>query len=156
MPHQPASRSAVARSLPWFHADEWDLLVRLPGRVLLAAAAGRSGTAPTVAGGLAGLDAIASGRTSASDLVARIVGEIYAEQLGEGDPTEFTDPRSGIASVLADCRAAARTLQRRASAEDAAAYRDWLVDVAAAVRAGTALPPAAPRLLLDLTLALTV
>jgi hypothetical protein len=134
---------------------EWDLLVGLPGRVLIAAttvAPDRSSHGvPEV---LAGIDAIAAGRTSASRLVSDIVSVIFAEQLGEGDPWEFVDPRSGIANVLAECRTAARTLENRISSTDAAAYRAWLIDIATTACAGT--QPAERRFLADLTLALTV
>jgi hypothetical protein len=48
------------------------------------------------------IEAIAAGSASPSRLVSDIVAVIYAEQLGEGDPWEFADPRSGIVNVLAD------------------------------------------------------
>lgn len=158
MPHQRGSRSTVALSFP---PAEWDLIVRLPGRVLVAATAvERDNIGHTVAEGIAGIEAIASGRASPSRLLRDVVAAIYAEQVGDGDPYEFAEPRSGIASVLADCRVAARALARRAPAEDAAAYRNWLVDIAATVcsanRAEGCATPAERRFLADLSLALTV
>jgi hypothetical protein len=89
-----------------------------------------------------------------------VVAAIYAEQAGDGDPREFADPRSGIASVLADCWVAARTLEKGASGADAAAYRHWLVDIAVTVCSATRVEgrttPAERRFLADLSLALTV
>jgi hypothetical protein len=158
MAYHTASRSTVA---PSFSPTEWDLLVRLPGRVLIAATT----VAPDqsrrgVPERLAGIDAIAAGRASPSRLVSDIVAVIYAEQLGDGDPGEFADPRSGIANVLAECRTAARTLENRVSDADAVAYRAWLIDIAtiacAGVRGGAATQPAEWRFLADLALALTV
>jgi hypothetical protein len=156
MPRHPASRSTVALSFP---PAEWDLIVQLPGRVLIAATAvERDSVRHTVAEGLAGIEAIAAGRASSSRLLRDVVAAIYAEQVGDSDPREFTDPRSGIASVLADCRVVARTLQRRAA--DADAYRDWLVDIAvtvcSATRVAGRMTPAERRFLADLSLALTV
>ncbi|MCW2642130.1 MAG: hypothetical protein JWP76_4436 [Dactylosporangium sp.] len=158
MSHHPASRSTIAMSFP---PAEWDLLVRLPGRVLIAATAvERDSVRHTVAEGLAGMEAIAAGRASPSRLLRDVVAAIYAEQAGDGDPREFADPRSGIASVLADCWVAARTLEKGASGADAAAYRHWLVDIAVTVCSATRVEgrttPAERRFLADLSLALTV
>jgi hypothetical protein len=154
MAYHTASRSTVA---PSFSSAEWDLLVRLPGRVLIAATT----VAPDqsrrgVPEGLAGIEAIATGRTSASRLISDIVAVIFAEQLGEGDPWEFADPRSGIANVLVECRVAARTLENRVSSTDAAAYRAWLIDIATTACAGAPAQPVERRFLVDLALALTV
>jgi hypothetical protein len=158
MPHHPTSRSAVAPSFP---QAEWDLLVSLPGRVLIAATlVERDRLTHTVTEGLAGIEAIAAGRASPSRLLRDVVATIYAEQVDDTDPREFADRRSGIASVLADCRTAARTLERRATCGDGAAYRDWLVDIAvtvcSATRAGGRMTPVERRFLADLSLALTV
>jgi hypothetical protein len=158
MSHHPASRSTIAMSFP---PAEWDLLVRLPGRVLIAATAvERNSARHTVAEGLAGIEAIAAGRASPSRLLRDVVAAIYAEQAGDSDPREFADPRSGIASVLADCRVGARTLEKRACGTDAVAYRDWLVDIAVTVCSATRVEgrttPAEQRFLADLSLALTV
>ncbi|GAA1805351.1 hypothetical protein HC028_03555 [Planosporangium flavigriseum] len=144
-----------------FPQAEWDLIVRLPGRVLIAATViERDSVRHTVAESLAGIEAIAAGRASPSRLLRDVVAAIYAEQAGDTDPGEFADPRSGVASVLADCRVAARTLERRASAADAAAYRDWLTDIAVTVcsvaRVEGRMTAAERRFLVDLSLALTV
>jgi hypothetical protein len=154
-------RASPSVTAPSFSSSEWDLLVRLPGRVLVAAtSAERDSARRTVAECLAGVDAIAAGRSSHIPLLQEIVAAIYSEQVGDHDPLEFADPRSGIASVLADCRAAARTLERRVLNADATAYRDWLVDIAVSVcsaaRPGSRVTPAERRFLADLALALTV
>jgi hypothetical protein len=158
MSHHPASRSTIAMSFP---PAEWDLLVRLPVRVLIAATAvERNSVGHTVAEGVAGIEAIAAGRASPGRLLRDVVAAIYAEQAGDSDPREFADPRSGIASVLADCWVGVRTLERRACTAEAAAYGDWLVDIAVTVCCATRgqgrVTPAERRFLADLSLALAV
>lgn len=134
-PSQPTpSRSSITTALR-FTPAEWDLLVRLPRRVLIAAtSAERDSAKHTVAEGLAGIEAIAAGRASPSRLVHDMVAAIYAEP-DEDTPVaeEFTDTQAGIASVLVECRTAARLLTERAPAEDAAAYRGWLTGIATTV-----------------------
>jgi hypothetical protein len=128
-----------------YPADEWVLLTRLPRAVLIAATAsaaagpaGHSGPGPgsgaaspgrrrTVAEGLAGLEALAAGRFSDSDLVRAVVSAIYAE----------TDERPAVGPVLGDCRRAAVALAARADPADSAAYRQWVQHVAARVCAGS-------------------
>jgi hypothetical protein len=143
MPQHSASRSTIA---PSFANEEWDLLVGLPGRVLIAATSADPDGTGGVEAGLAGIEAIASGRARSSRLVQDVVGAIYSERTSDRLPGA-DDP----AGVLADCRAAARTLDRRASDADAAAYREWLLHIAAA--AGRV--PAVRRFQVDLLLALT-
>ena len=64
-----------------------------------------------------------------------MVAAVYAEQLADDAPTaeEFTDRPGGIARVLAECRAATRTLAATVSRADADAYRRWLIDIAVTV-----------------------
>jgi hypothetical protein len=115
-----------------FDPDEWELLVKLPGRVVVAATSAQADPPwRTVAEGLAGLDAIAAGRASASRLVRDVVTAIYAET-GE-DPPVAGKVRERTADVLAGCRSAARVLAERASREDFDAYRHWLEAIAARV-----------------------
>jgi hypothetical protein len=142
MPQHPASRSTIA---PSFAPEEWNLLVGLPGRVLIAATSADP-AGGGVETGLAGIEAIASGRARSSRLVQDVVCAIYAERISGRRPGH-DDP----AGLLADCRAAARTLDRRAPDADAAAYREWLLHIAAA--AGRL--PAVRRFQVDLLLALT-
>jgi hypothetical protein len=126
-------RSSIVSALQ-FAPAEWDLLVRLPRRVLLAAASIHDTTRHTVAEGLAGIEAIAAGRTSPSRLVRDIVAAIYAEPDDDlPGPEELTDPPARVAGVLAECRAAGWLLADRTPAADAAAYRGWLSDVAMTV-----------------------
>ena len=132
MPHQPVSRPNPTFAFP---AGEWDLLVRLPGRVLVAATSAEpDGARQTVAEGLAGIEAIAAGRASPSRLVREVVAAMYAER-DEDAPVaeEFIDAPTEIAGVLAECRAAGRTLADRVPAPDAAAYRGWLLAIAGTV-----------------------
>src|SRR5438045_6145883 len=108
-----SNRSAIRpRTEAPFRREEWELLVRLPGRVVVAATSAEPDTARrTVAEGLAGIDAIAAGRASASRLVRDVVAAIYAET-GDEAPVaeEFHDRSGGMSDVLADCRAAAAVL----------------------------------------------
>jgi hypothetical protein len=146
MPYQPASR---LRTQSPFRREEWELLVRLPGRVVIAATsavmtsdwrrfAGSAAEADrgrqTVAEGLAGIDAIAAGRFSASPLVREVVAAIY-DETGDEEPVaeEFRDRARGIAEVVAACRTGAALLAERVSREDADAYRHWLESIAARV-----------------------
>jgi hypothetical protein len=153
MPPYAASRSVAARS---FSPSEWDLLVRLPGRVLVAAVSVDADRARRgVADDLAGIEAIAAGRSSPSALVNDIVATIYAESHPEqaGEPPD-------VGAVLAGCRHATRTLDDRARGADAAGYRDWLMDIATATCAtrydDDRVGPAEWCFLADLALALTL
>lgn len=110
--------------------DEWELLVTLPRRVLMAAAAAEEADGHGAAEGIAGIEAIAAGLASPSPLVREVVASIYseshqepAELLGDGD----------MLQTLAACRYASELLSTRCSAEDAEAYRGWLLHIAAVV-----------------------
>ncbi|WP_229402765.1 hypothetical protein [Micromonospora okii] len=170
-PH-PAGRRAAPLTTAAYSAAEWDLLTGLPGRVLVAAARPattdpmRSATAdptrpatshPTrgVAAGLAGVDAVAAGRASDSDLVRAVVAAIYSRHdgacSGHEDACSGHDgahsgrdevssrldgtsaPAVDLVDLLAACRAAVRVLRRRADPADSAAYRQWVQSVAARV-----------------------
>jgi len=132
MSHQPSPRHRTDTA---FGCEEWDLLVALPGRVVIAATSAEP-DAPrrTVAEGLAGIEAIAAGRASASPLVRDVVTSIYQET--DGDPPaaeEFQDRVDGIAAVLDACRVAATVLASRTGREDADAYRHWIESIAVRV-----------------------
>ena len=126
MPNQPRSQPAALA----FDRDEWELLVTLPRRVLMAAVA----TAPVdgrhAAEGIAGIEAIASGLASSSSLVREVVGSIYAENHRE---PEHLVGDAGVVQTLAACRYASEVLAARCAPDDAAAYRDWLSHIAAVV-----------------------
>ncbi|WP_328849347.1 hypothetical protein ACQP2C_11630 [Micromonospora zamorensis] len=126
-----AGRRAAPLTTAVYSAAEWDLLTGLPGRVLVAAVApGPGRTERGVLAGLAGLDAVAAGRASDSDLVRAVVAAIYARHDGAPQPVErLTD----LVDLLAACRAASRVLGRRADPADSAAYRQWVQSVAARV-----------------------
>ncbi|MEU7971156.1 hypothetical protein AB0B48_03860 [Micromonospora sp. NPDC049089] len=126
-----AGRRAAPLTTAVYSAVEWDLLTSLPGRVLVAAAApGPDRTERGVMAGLAGLDAVAAGRASDSDLVRAVVATIYARHDGTPQPAErLTD----LVDLLAACRAVSRVLRRRADPADSAAYRQWVQSVAARV-----------------------
>jgi hypothetical protein len=150
-----------------FGRDEWDLLVKLPGRVVVAATSAEPDTSRrTVSEGLVGIDAIAAGRASASRLVRNVVGAIYEE--ADDDPPaaeEFPDRAAGIADVLDACRLAAGVLVDRVAREDVDAYRHWIESIATRVCqasrtggvlgfGGTPVTPAERRFLADLAAAL--
>ena len=127
----PAPR--VSTEVPLSRA-EWDLLVRLPRHVLIAATAAEPDL--SVADGLAGIAAIAAGRDAPSRLVRDVVAEIYTESSAD-DLVVAADPAgraADIAGVLAECRVAAHLLRQRMLPADAAAYRSWIEDVAASER----------------------
>ncbi|SCG40831.1 hypothetical protein [Micromonospora halophytica] len=141
-----AGRRAAPATTAVYSAAEWDLLTTLPGRVLVAAASPTPGRPPRdVAAGLAGLDAVAAGRASDSDLVRAVVAAIYARHDGAPAPA---DRLADLVDLLAACRAAVRVLRRRADPADSAAYRQWLESVAARVcHAGDLTGPADRRFL---------
>ena len=125
----------MQRTATPFTRAEWERLVTLPGRVVVAATSAQADSARhTVHEGLAGIDAIAAGRASASRLVREVVAAIYHEP-DEDRPVaeEFQDRAAGIAAVLAECRDAGRLLAERAGRTDADAYRHWLVAIATRV-----------------------
>ncbi|WP_200215315.1 hypothetical protein [Micromonospora coerulea] len=142
-----AGRRAAPLTTAVYSTAEWDLLTGLPGRVLVAAASPGPGRPPRgVAAGLAGLDAVAAGRVSDSDLVRAVVTAIYARHDGNSTGVErLTD----VVDLLAACRTAVRVLERRADPADSAAYRQWVESVAARVcrAAGGGWSPADRRLL---------
>lgn len=130
-------RAADRPAVPEFTAAEWELLVRLPARVLAAAASVHT---PTDEEKLAGLAAIAAGRMHDSELLRAVVARVYrAEEASEtGNGTANEQERAGLpgsaeprASLLAACRMASRLLALRADRADAAAYRQWLQSIAA-------------------------
>jgi hypothetical protein len=136
MPSQPAAGQRTGSAPPIaFAPDEWDLLTRLPARVMIAATSAEPDSdRRTVAEGLAGIDAIAAGTVSDSDLVRAAVAAIYAE--ADPDPPtaeQFRDRHAGITEVLVNCRTASAVLARRADPADAAAYKQWLQNIAARV-----------------------
>lgn len=118
-----------------FTRAEWDLLVRLPGQVVVAATSAEADSASrTVAEGLAGIDAIAAGVDSPNPLVRRVVGMIYAERDVDAPVAEeFDDRLTGLTDTLATCRRAAAMLAERCPAGDRAAYGAWLLAIAGRV-----------------------
>ncbi|MFU8853946.1 hypothetical protein ACNAW0_23620 [Micromonospora sp. SL1-18] len=143
-----AGRRAAPPTTAVYSAAEWDLLIELPGRVLVAAASPGPGRPPRgVAAGLAGMDAVAAGRGFDSDLVRAVVSAIYARH---DEAAERGDRLTDMVDLLAACRAAVRVLRRRADPADSAVYRQWVESVAARVcRVGDAGPSPADRRFLD-------
>lgn len=128
MSNQPRRQSAALA----FDRDEWELIVTLPRRVLMAALASAPASGRAAAEPIAGIEAIASGLASGSALVREVVASIYSEShqepeelIGDGDP--------GVVQTLAACRYASEILAARCDTDDAAAYRQWVSHIAAVV-----------------------
>jgi hypothetical protein len=132
MPNRPRQHSSTLT----FDRDEWEMLVTLPRRVLIAASAAEVAQHErSVDQGVAGIEAIASGHGSSSRLVRDVVAAIFAESYhvaGAGQPAG-AEPSDGDAlQTLAACRYASEVLSQRCASADAAAYRSWLHHIAAA------------------------
>jgi hypothetical protein len=132
MPTQSSSQPSTYAA---FAPQEWSLLVRLPGQVVIAATSAEADSPKrTVAEGLAGLDAIAAGLSSDNQLVRRVVSTIYAERSGdEATAEEFADRAGGLSMVLMSCHRAAELLAARAYPEDRSAYQQWIEVIASSV-----------------------
>jgi hypothetical protein len=170
MPSKSASGnllSARESLLLAFEPHEWELLTRLPARIMIAATSAQADNdRRTVDEGLAGLNALAAGAGSDSGLVRAIVAAIYAEADPDQPAAEqFRDRSTGITEVLVSCRAAALVLDARATPGDALAYRQWVQAIAdrvcSAAKSGGALgiggvtrSPAEQKFLQDLAEAL--
>ncbi len=142
MSNQPQQQSAALS----FDRDEWEMIVTLPRRVLMAAVAAAPAEGRRAAEGIAGIEAIASGLASASPLVREVVGSIYTESYHQAGSKHAEPPGegdSGIVQTLAACRYASEVLGTRSNPDDATAYRDWLRHIAAVVT-GVAQGVAAP------------
>jgi len=141
MSNQPRQQSAALS----FDRDEWELIVTLPRRVLMAAVAAAPAEGRRVAEGIAGIEAIASGLASPSSLVREVVGSIYSESYhgSQSRQEAAVEGDSGIVQTLAACRYASEVLATRSAPDDAAAYREWLSHIAAVVT-GVAQGVAAP------------
>ncbi len=116
---------------------EWDLLVRLPGRMVAAATSDETvGARQSVIEALAGLNAIAAGRGSPNALVRQVVGTIYAELDLDSPSTRDVgnaDETASLAPILAACRQAAAILADHGSDADRLAYEKWLESIAIGV-----------------------
>jgi hypothetical protein len=127
-PTQPRQRMAALA----FDRDEWELIVTLPRRVLMAAVAAAPADGRRAAEGIAGIEAIASGLASPSPLVREVVGSIYSESHRE-PPELSADGDVLTVQTLAACRYASEVVAQRCAPEDAAAYREWLTHIGAVV-----------------------
>jgi hypothetical protein len=113
--------------------EDWRLLTRLPAEVMVATITARQDDSRrTVAEGLAGLDAIAAGRGSDSELVRAVVAAIYTEpaDVPAAESAVPVAPAERVRRALDDCRRATEVLRKGADEVDAAAYREWLHQVA--------------------------
>ncbi len=127
--------SPAPRTAGTFGAEEWRLLIRLPAEVMIATVISRDdGPRRTIAEGLAGLDAIAAGRGSDSELVRSVVAAIYREP-ADGRPDERSPAAAteDFRDVLDHCRRAATVLRGGAAPADASAYCQWVRLIAARV-----------------------
>ncbi|WP_442791540.1 hypothetical protein [Micromonospora sp. NBC_01813] len=119
-----------------FSDEEWGLLVGLPQAVLTAASAAEADSGRrTRAENAAGLEAIGTGRETASPLVTAVATELVTRvgdpEAGEELPViEPADPQALIADVLARAGQAAKLLAERVDDGEAGAYKHWLVGIA--------------------------
>ena len=116
-----------------FERDEWELIVTLPRRVLVAAVASAPAEGRLAAEGIAGIEAIASGLASTSPLVREVVASIYSEDYPTVRSESLDETSVEVVPTLAACRYAAEVLAARVSESDATAYREWLLHIAAVV-----------------------
>ncbi len=121
-----------------FSAAEWNLLVRLPRWVVLAASnAHLEGRLARNAEDEVGLLAVAQGRQTGNAFVAEIAETLtYSYDKPGTDPAavpSFADRAAGIATVLDRARAAVALLAAKADPADLAAYRRWVYSVASKV-----------------------
>lgn len=121
-----------------FSRAEWEMVARLPRRVLVAAISAEPDRAlHTVAEGHAGIESIAAGRTSDSPLIRLVALTNFEErEAAVDDPTtalEFVDRSAGIAVVLAECHRVAEILADRVSPDEAREYAIWLLGLANSV-----------------------
>jgi hypothetical protein len=124
---------------------DWTLLVRLPPRVLAAVLAVPA-EPPPVGAGLAGLAAIASGRSCPG---AALVREVATAIFASDEPPEDVDADRPF--DRAECVGAGHVLAHRVPAGDAEEYRRWVRRIGAAALAGIPDDPigAAQQRLLD-------
>jgi hypothetical protein len=144
---RPSAEATNRRISAQFDRSEWELVVTLPRRVLLAAVAAAPADGRRAAEGIAGIEAIASGLASTSPLVREVVSAIYAESYQEPDASSDSADVISV-QTLAACRYAAQLVADRVSAQDTAAYREWLLHIAAVVTgvAQTVAAPSGPAL----------
>lgn len=139
-PKSPTSSAPLRWVASGFTPADWRALVRLPAEIMIAAiSVPETGHRRTVPEGLAGLDAIAAGRSSDSDLVRAVVAAIFAEPeeeraLQQPPTAEQAGQGSGL---LDDCRRAVEILRAHADPADGAAYRHWVQQVAVRVCAAS-------------------
>jgi hypothetical protein len=121
---------------PEYTDEEWGLIVGLPLSVVVAASNVESDSSrATQSESNAGMEAISVGRESASPLVAQVATELLSRtgdpEAGEEPPQiQPGDPAAFAADVIARASEAAEVLSGKAPAEEAEAYRHWLVSIA--------------------------
>lgn len=115
-----------------FTEQEWDLLVQTPRWVVAAASAAQRDLAYRTNHEIEqGFVATANGRQSGNPFVIEVAAETMkifdgGGVVGAGD---FADREAGIAAVLDRVGSVVRLLAEKVEAEDAKAYRRWLVDI---------------------------
>ena len=132
-PRQSSTSHPTSGASAAFERDEWELIVTLPRRVLIAAVAAAPTDGQAAAEGIAGIEAIASGLASPSPLVREVVASIYAESHADLEDAPVGSADATMVQTLAACRYAAEILSQRTSAQDAEAYRIWIQHIAAVV-----------------------
>ena len=128
-PPPPRHTTWLRTGVSAFTREEWAALVRLPGQVVVAVAYTETVPPKTVAQGLAGLEAVAAGRGSASALVRQVVAAIYTEEPGLTGVATAEGTAAGVAALAASARTAAGVLARHTGRADVDAYLGWLESI---------------------------
>ena len=103
----------MQRTVTPFTRAEWERLVKLPGRVVVAATSAQADSARhTVHEGLAGIDAIAAGRASASRLTMKPTWSMWAVSSPESrSPRRTTTLPIASTSGSKPCAVSASAIQ---------------------------------------------
>jgi hypothetical protein len=139
-PEVPAAPRLAVPEVAGLPEAQCRALTRLPRRVItVTPGAAPANPVAALREGLAGLDAIAAGLASDSDLVRAVVMAIYAESDDGAPPPLGGGERTGEPeALLTECREVTRLLVGRVDPADSAAYRQWVQSVAARVYAARA------------------
>jgi hypothetical protein len=115
-----------------FATDEWAQVVQLPRWVVAAASASQRDLAYRTNHEVeAGFVASAHGMYTGNGFVTEVAGETLRifDLRGVVAETDFSDREAAIDSVLEKVATVNTLIAEKADAEDAAAYRKWLVSV---------------------------
>jgi hypothetical protein len=114
-----------------FTDEEWDLVVAAPRWVVAAASAAQRDLAYRTDHEIEqGFVATAHGRCAGNDFVTAVAAETMKIFDSRTFVADFEDRSAGLDATVNRVAAVVELLAARASAEDAKAYRKWLVEIA--------------------------